>query len=99
MSKVGTPLNQVLDLNPFTELLSPNEFDPIQPRRIQLGSLLDYNSELPVFEAIQRPPYIASLNHELLHNGARASKYQSSTSHGRSVKTIKFSLVDTLLLQ
>ena len=68
MSKVGTPLNQVLDLNPFTELLSPNEFDPIQPRRIQLGSLLDYNSELPLFEAIQRPPYIASLNHELLHN-------------------------------
>lgn len=67
MSKVGTPLNQVLDLNPFSNLLSPHEADPIQPKRLDLSTLKDYNSDHSLFEAIQRPPYIASLNLELLH--------------------------------
>ena len=72
MSKVGTPLNQVLDLNPFTDLLSPNEFDPIAPKRVTLGNLMDFDSETPLFEAIQRPPYLASLNQELLQNVRQA---------------------------
>lgn len=67
MSKVGTPLNQVIDLISYSGLLSPQAFDPIQSKRIELSNLQDFGTRLPLLEAIQRPPYITTMNLELLH--------------------------------